>query len=1203
MTLRFSEDGPVFPSELVDSLLGGEVVFLCGTGVSAPQMPDFRVLVEGTYDTLGVDRTDSELTAFTQGRFEEVLGSLSRRLSDAYAVTRTVSELLAVPEHPSLDQHRTILRLSRDLDNRVSVVTTNFDTLLERAAGEIIASVSPGDISFAGQALPAPGSASFSGIIHIHGRLADRAIGLGHAPLVLTSADYGDAYMRSGWASRFLFDLARCKAIVLVGYSANDAPVRYFLNVLEADRARFPDLKPVYAFDAYVHDPEEATRPWDTLAVMPLPYSKINPDSGEHDHSPLWRDLAELAEFTDRPRHSRRKRAHRILERPAAEANVHSRQELGWLFRGRHDLWPVALDAIRDSEWFNFFQDSGLWSTEDAHWVIADWVSRNFQDRDRCKCACEWQPRLNQPFTDQIAMRLLHAPELDESWTRVWRLFCLVEPLQHHDPAYYAVQKWLTSGVVLFSDLREAVGLLAPRMVLTRSHHEALEKREGQPIRRLGDIVETRLTISNWLSAEKLVDSLCAIPDRAIQILDLATTELRSALELQVELELIGKEHDSNDFAVPSIEHHAQNQHHEGVNYLVQLLVKSFCQAATLDREYTRRVAISWRSLSGRIGLRLCLHAMGNVQLFDADEAMSTLLSASDMDFWEIRREIALLVKDRAGTASPALVSRVEERIRQNGGAYFDRYTIEPGEADWRSHARDAAVWLRLNMLQDAGVLSEIGSAELSAIKERRDYLNRAVEDRDFFGSYSSGVHVIVGNPAPIAEAAEDDRLRVAQKLIHSPEFDLQQGWSAFCRSDPQGAFDSLCKEDLTPENRVLWNEFLQGLAVVDAESKAIRDELAMRALAHLADFNIDVLKPMASGLVYLIFSTRRQGITNVINWLDRLWKMISDQADEPLDLTSDLYEQAINTNVGTLTQTLLQELAGKHKDRTISTEPLLQIVRRICSYEGSIGQLGRAVLAIDVAFLLATDRPCVMEFLAPRITAPNPEGAALRDVMLTYGSITPSVTRAFGQAILEGMIESHRDGRTATTIASGIIRPALAEIRGDIETCWGLNVLQVKEVLRKASQSIRCGTLEILSDWLRADDTLAEDAWRMTFWPFFDRIWPKEREFLDASLTPHFIQLAVNAGNAFPEAFEFLYPYVSPYDQGHGDLHPIHSSEIPEKFPRETLSLLWLVCGPGSQGTFFEISEIIDRLIVADPDLEVDRRLQWLEAQNTRFD
>ena len=169
----------------------------------------FPRLVEETFLELSVEKTDSERTAFDAGRFEEVLGSLCRRLADPDAMTRKVSELLAVPERPKLDQHRTILRLSRDLDNRISVVTTNFYTLLERAAEEVLVDATAADISFAGQALPAPGSASFSGIVHIHGRLSDRERGLEPSQLVLTSADYGDAYMRSGWASRFLFDLGK----------------------------------------------------------------------------------------------------------------------------------------------------------------------------------------------------------------------------------------------------------------------------------------------------------------------------------------------------------------------------------------------------------------------------------------------------------------------------------------------------------------------------------------------------------------------------------------------------------------------------------------------------------------------------------------------------------------------------------------------------------------------------------------------------------------------------------------------------------------------------------------------------------------------------------------------------------------------------------------------------------------------------------
>ena len=733
VSLRFSNDGPEFPNEFIDSLLTGEVVFLCGTGVSAPQMPGFRCLVERTYETLGVERTVSEQSAFEKGLFEEVLGALSRRLSDPYAVTATVSELLTVPDSPILNQHRTLLRLSRDLDNRISVVTTNFDTLLERAAAEVMPIETARDISFAGQALPAPGSPSFSGVIHIHGRLGDSSLSLEHTQLVLMSADYGDAYMRSGWASRFLFDLARCKTIVLVGYSASDAPVRYFLNVLEADRVRFPDLKPVYAFGAYEINPEEATSSWGTLAVIPLPYCKINSDTNKQDHTPLWRDLETLSEVAERPKHYRQKRAREILERPVTETNDVSRRELGWLIGGRHDLWPVALQSITDPAWFKVFQEKQLWTTEDAAWVIAAWVARNFQDRDRLECACDWQEHLGRPFTEKIEQRLLHAKGLDETWIRVWRLFCLVEPVSRSDTACYEMRERLASGPVLYSDLQKAVRLLAPRFKLRpRSDPAVVGNGRRQPTS-VREIIWAHMASSDPHGAVELVDALCEMRPLARQILDLATAELKSALELEAELELIGEEHEVNDFAVPSIEQHAQNEHQEGVIFLVRVLAKSLTQARALDRDYTKGVVSGWKNLPGRIGLRLCLHAMRDAELFDADEAMSTLLEASDTDFWTIRREIALLLKDRARTASPELVSEIEERILQTGDAYYDRYTVEPGDADWCAHARDAAVWLHLNMLQDASVLSEIGAAELSAITERRDYLNRKVEDRDFW--------------------------------------------------------------------------------------------------------------------------------------------------------------------------------------------------------------------------------------------------------------------------------------------------------------------------------------------------------------------------------------------------------------------------------------------------------------------------------------
>ena len=187
-----------------------------------------------------------------------------------------------------------------------------------------------------------------------------------------------------------------------------------------------------------------------------------------------------------------------------------------------------------------------------------------------------------------------------------------------------------------------------------------------------------------------------------------------------------------------------------------------------------------------------------------------------------------------------------------------------------------------------------------------------------------------------------------------------------------------------------------------------------------------------------------------------------------------------------------------------------------------------------------------------------------------------------------------------------------LAKVRGEWDlVCLALNIKRmgtvtasdVAQVLRDAPQTIRSGALEVLVGWLRDDEAGVEETWRLRIKPFFENVWPKERKFRDVSLTHHLIDLAVGTGNEFPAVLVLLHPYIVPFDQGRGSLRSIVSSEAPEKFPCQTLSLLWLVCGPSSRGSFYEISKIIDRLIASDPDIEADRRLQWLEHRAERYD
>ncbi|RBO90442.1 SIR2 family protein [Pseudochrobactrum asaccharolyticum] len=1202
MALRFSNLGPEFPRPFIQALKAGEVVFLCGAGISAPQLPGFETLVADTYSKLGIDKNPSEESSFIGGRYEEVLGSLSRRLAEPENMISTVSELLAVPDNINLNQHNIVLRLSRDINNKIVVVTTNFDTLLERASESLAENIRTP--SYAGQSLPAPGGASFSGVIHIHGRLEDTQLDLDSTPLILTSADYGDAYMRSGWASRFLFDLARCKTIVLIGYSANDAPVRYFLNVLESDRARFPDLKPVYAFDTFEHDPNEAEARWGTLAVTPLSYCKRNPQTGGEDHSPLWQDLAQLADLVETPQLLSAERTKQMLSRENTDISPQQLRELSWLLSDHNDLWPVVITAVTDPSWFHLLDENKLWTKTDASRVIASWVARNFEDRQRYMVAIEWSNILESDFLAKLDQFLRQTPSVSPFWLKLWRLLFLTKPDSHvghriFDRGALELKHAFGSGLILDRELTQAIALLTPVLKARRPYVTPEDVHSSNL--RISKYVSLELIVTDEYDANQTIETLIEREEHMLRVLELCTESLRSTLYQAVEIELILQDYDLTDYTVPSIERHKQNEHHNGMLFLLSMIVQGLPKAIAMDQNRTKDLISQWRSLPGRLGKRLMLHAARNTQTCSANEALQLLLDLNETDFWTIRREFALLLRDRAAEADPEILDAVVRRILSTGEAYYSRYSIAEGEVDWRKHSLDIKVWLHLNMLDEAEVLSEQGRAELEAIVVRHSYLNRKVEDSDFFNSYSSGITTVEGDSSQIIEAEPADRLKVATDLIRSPNIHQKMGWENYCRSDLQGAFQVLKGSSLEGSNLELWNIFLPLLAYQnDPKQEDTSRVLIVQALAHLEKLDDSSLEILASNIVETLVSGPRRDISNLENWCDRLWAAIK-KTDQQIDFKRNIYERAINCSAGRLVHVLLAELNHTIKNSGPYLKRQCERLISISLDKSQVGVIARSALIHDLAFILHADEALAVKYLIPLLNQNTDEARALRAVLVSHSNITPEITKFARDVVLLGVIEGGVNSNFSTQTALSVLRPAIHTLHGDNSDGWGINFVDVRQVLKEAPNYIRSGMLDAFVRWIQNLKHEPAKVWEKTIFPFFDLIWPKERRYIDNAHNRHLFYLVAYAGQIFPEACARLRPY---FHVGSGELAGLHwiiKSKVPENFPASVLDLLWLVCGPDGETNYY-MAELLDRLYAADNNIKIDRRFQSLKRRTTQY-
>ena len=292
--MRFLEDGPDIPDELLLARDQGRVVFFCGAGVSRAKagLPDFFGLARMVLSTLGVEEGDPAAKILEEAKeiedrigvpglisADRVFGMLERDFP-ARNIEAAVAKALKPESKPDLGAHRLLIDLATTEQGSTRIVTTNFDRLFDDCDRDLESCHPP--------RLPDP--SDMDGIVYLHGKANREYSGAEGDFFVLSSSEFGRAYLADGWATKFIREVLDKYTVVFVGYTADDPPVQYLLEALNGMDG---NLEPVYAFQSGNRDTAAAR--WGHKGVEAISY---DPADG---HKSLWDTIAAWASRAKNP--------------------------------------------------------------------------------------------------------------------------------------------------------------------------------------------------------------------------------------------------------------------------------------------------------------------------------------------------------------------------------------------------------------------------------------------------------------------------------------------------------------------------------------------------------------------------------------------------------------------------------------------------------------------------------------------------------------------------------------------------------------------------------------------------------------------------------------------------------------------------------------------------------------------------------------
>lgn len=1240
--MRFTANGPAIPDDLLLARDQGRVVFFCGSGVSRAKagLADFFELASSVTDKLGV-QDDSPVTKLIDAAqlitehtgvesvvsADRIFGLLEREFLTKDIYEAVASALTPQSEDVDLSAHQTMLKLATTSDGVMRLVTTNFDLLFDQCSPELETYTFP--------KLPnLVHPDEFNGVVYLHGKLDSTGKGAEN-DFVLSSSEFGEAYLASGWATNFVKSILEKYVVVFVGYSADDPPIQY---LLEALKKTSQSLNDIYAFQ--IGNEVEANKKWIHKGVKAIPFEQfdamwetLNLWSIRAENPTLWyQEVLEKAK--DGPqslkRFERGQVAHMAsnIEGVKVIANSETLLPASWLHvfdpklrykTPRDSIDPFALYALDTDPIPKRIDGNDYWSQREIpNGVWNAFGTSNYDQKtsNDNQFSSFWghgiylpqqsilPPRLNgmaswlSKIADQPeAIRwVVQQPNL-HPWIKLVLRSDLFLGRRQLDSDVYDAWKYLleffeNKGRDSFrewSSLRSEISTSGWSNRIVRLFEEYSKPYIEVLLPYNSEFSFTKPNVRKEVRYPEGPQGL-SVPDEWLaQVAKIVRRNLEVAKELEAEVG--GRILDSSQ----SLSDSGGGRHPRGLFSWLCLYKDLLVRIAELSPEAVQKELALCPTNDGKIFDKLRCWALGRANLVPSSQLRSTLDAISNSAFWkfEYQNDLLLSICERWNCLNDETKDYLEERIlrgpekreTEQYQPYFERSAYQilervewlgSQDCEFKEHSYDFISELKLYLQKWDSSIAE------NAIRNGGPQAGIVTTDEDCTELFD----------VPLSELLSTAQAMAGRKFGHLVEANPFLGLS---NQRPVRAFAALrLSYKLGEVPAWAWDTFLSTNARAEDPSRLMTFIASNIVLIPASDLQ-DIVRPVCYWLRMTgakiaqhnhgIFTKLIDVISNVLTQYPQTINSAAHHDDEAPDWVTE----TINSPVGYFVDVLFE-------DPCLGSGGLpecwINVAEKLLGLPYPLRQYAIVSFSMRLSWLFSKDSKWITENLLSVLELQAHDRDAFWDGTIIKGisgfdlfyALKPnlfktcSVNGAENRGRLEGLVNLVLSAWKLVDEDTGEKLVSNTELRG---------------VLLKSNDSFRC-------QFLRRFKFDENDNWLSDIETLLTEVWPKQMIARSTEVSGCLCEIAFESESDFEKVSQLILPLLTRFERlCYLDLD---KSELIEKHPFEVLSIIFSVLPEDVRIWPYNTGECLEKLYQSSGDIQKDKRLvELLRKWNSR--